>query len=63
MKITCEHVVRCGNSNCGHNKDGVECSLKVVALDTTGKCAFIKSKIMPVQETVATVLLNNSNAC
>lgn len=63
MKITCEHVVRCGNGDCGHNRDGIECCLKVVALDTTGKCAFVKPKTVPVQETVATVLLNNSNAC
>lgn len=63
MKITCEHIVRCGNSNCDHNREGVECCLKVVALDTTGKCAFIKPGVKPARETVTSVLLNNSNAC
>ena len=64
MKITCEHVVRCGNGNCSHNRDGVECCLRVVALDTTGKCAFIKPniKVASVSEPEP-VPPKNSNAC
>ena len=45
MKITCENVVRCGNSNCRNNRDGYYCSNIVVALDGNGKCALIKPKI------------------
>lgn len=60
MKVACEHVVRCGNGECSHNRDGVTCTLKVVALDGAGKCAFIRSKIKvaPAPEPS-----KNSNAC
>lgn len=62
MKVACEHVVRCGNDACYHNRDGVTCSLKVVALDTTGKCAFIRSKVK-VASAPASAPSKNSNAC
>lgn len=44
MIIKCENVVRCGNYNCCHNNDGYYCAKAVVALDATGKCAFIKPR-------------------
>ena len=44
MKIKCENVVRCGNYNCCHNSDGYRCAKAVVALDSSGKCAFIRPK-------------------
>ena len=44
MKIKCENVVRCGNYSCCHNSEGYYCAKSVVALDATGKCAFIKPK-------------------
>lgn len=62
MKVACEHVVRCGNGECYHNRDGVACSLKVVALDTTGKCAFIRPKTK-VAAASAVTPSKNSNAC
>jgi hypothetical protein len=62
MKVACEHVVRCGNDECCHNRDGVTCSLKVVALDTTGKCAFIRPKTKVISASAATPS-KNSNAC
>lgn len=62
MKVACEHVVRCGNDECYHNRDGVTCSLKVVALDTTGKCAFIKFKTKVASASVPAPS-KNSNAC
>ena len=62
MKVACEHVVRCGNAECCHNRDGVTCTLKVVALDTTGKCAFIKPKTK-VACASAPAPSKNSNAC
>lgn len=62
MKVTCEHVVRCGNGECCHNRDGVTCSLTVVALDTTGKCAFIKPKPKVASASMAAPS-KNSNAC
>lgn len=62
MKVACEHVVRCGNDECYHNRDGVTCSLQVVALDTTGKCAFIKPKTK-VAPASAVAPSKNSNAC
>lgn len=62
MKVACEHVVRCGNDECCHNRDGVTCSLKEAALDTTGKCAFIKHKIKIASDLVP-ALSKNSNAC
>ena len=62
MKVACEHVVRCGNGECYHNRDGVICSLKVVVLDTTGKCAFIKPKTK-VASAPGSVFPRDSNAC
>lgn len=62
MKVACEHVVRCGNGECYHNRDGVTCSLTVVALDTTGKCAFIRPKTKVVCAS-APASSKNSNAC
>lgn len=62
MKVACEHVVRCGNGECSHNRDGVTCSLAVVALDTTGKCAFIRPKTK-VAAASAVTPSKNSNAC
>ncbi len=44
MKIKCENVVRCGNYNCCHNTDGYYCVKSVIALDSSGKCAFAKPK-------------------
>lgn len=62
MKVTCEHVVRCGNAGCCHNRDGVTCTLRVVALDATGKCAFINPKTKVVSASVPAPS-KNSNAC
>lgn len=62
MKVACEHVVRCGNGECYHNRDGVTCSLKVVVLDTTGKCAFIRPKTKVVSA-FAVAPSRSSNAC
>lgn len=62
MKVACKHVVRCGNDKCCHNRDGVTCSLTVVALDTTGKCAFISPKTKVVSAS-AVIPFKNSNAC
>ena len=62
MKVVCEHVVRCGNNECSHNRDGVTCTLTVVALDTVGKCAFIRPKIK-VASAPAPEFSKNSNAC
>ena len=44
MKIKCENVVRCGNYNCCHNDGGYYCAKSVIALDVSGKCAFIKPR-------------------
>lgn len=62
MKVACEHVVRCGNGECCHNRDGVTCSLTVVALDTTGKCAFVRPKTKVAAAPVE-VPVKGSNAC
>lgn len=62
MKVACEHIVRCGNGECSHNRDGVTCSLAVVALDTVGKCAFIRPKVK-VASAPAPGLSKDSNAC
>ena len=43
MKVKCESLVRCGNSNCIHNQDGYSCIHIVVAIDSDGRCALCKS--------------------
>lgn len=61
MKIKCENVVRCGNYNCCHNTDGYYCAKAVVALDTSGKCAFVRPKTSPgVEKAKANAAAMNS---
>lgn len=62
MKIKCENVVRCGNYNCCHNTDGYYCAKAVVALDTSGKCAFVRPKTYPKPNPNKDPL-EGSNAC
>lgn len=40
MKITCDSIVRCGNWDCYHNRDGSQCTLVVVSIGADGKCAM-----------------------
>ena len=50
MKISCENVVRCANTDCIHNNDGYSCHHIVVAIGSDGRCALCKSKNKPGSE-------------
>lgn len=63
MKIKCENLVRCGNSNCIHNQDGYYCRNIVVSLDATGTCAFCKSKPVKTKPNPNPDPFDYSNAC
>lgn len=47
MKVKCENLVRCGNSNCINNQDGYSCYHIVVAIDSDGRCALCQPKVKP----------------
>jgi hypothetical protein len=49
MKIKCENVVRCANTECIHNADGYSCRHIVVAIGSDGRCALCKLKDRPTQ--------------
>lgn len=63
MKIKCENVVRCGNYNCCHNTDGYYCAKAVVALDSSGKCSFIRPKETNIPNPLPIPISGKSNAC
>ena len=50
MKVSCENVVRCANTNCIHNNDGYSCRHIVVAIGSDGRCALRKTKDKPNSE-------------
>ena len=50
MKISCENVVRCANTDCIHNNDGYSCHHIVVAIGSDGRCALCQPKIKPNSE-------------
>jgi hypothetical protein len=49
MKINCENVVRCANTECIHNNDGYSCRHIIVAIGSDCRCALCKSKDRPTQ--------------
>ena len=49
MKIKCENVVRCANTNCLHNDNGYMCRHMVIAIGSDGRCALCKPKGEPTQ--------------
>lgn len=50
MKVKCENVVRCSNTNCAHNDGGYVCRHIVVAIGSNGQCALCKPKDRPAQD-------------
>ena len=50
MKVSCDNIVRCANTNCVHNEDGYSCCHIIVAIGSDGRCALSKSKNKPVPE-------------
>ena len=63
MKVKCENIVRCGNYSCCHNTDGYFCNRKVVALDSFGKCSFIRPKETRIPNPLPNPAGEKSNAC
>lgn len=53
MKISCENVVRCANTDCIHNNDGYSCRHIVVAIGSDGRCALYKPKPVPKDTAIA----------
>lgn len=49
MKVKCENIVRCANTECIHNLNGYSCHHIVVAIGSDGRCALCKSKDKPAQ--------------
>lgn len=47
MKVNCENVVRCANTECIHNLNGYSCRHIIVAIGSDGRCALCKSKDRP----------------
>ena len=52
MKVSCENIVRCANTDCIHNNDGYSCRHIVVAISSDGRCALCKPKINPNSEAI-----------
>jgi hypothetical protein len=50
MKVNCENVVRCANTDCDHNLNGYSCFHIVVAIGSDGRCALCKPKDRPTQD-------------
>jgi hypothetical protein len=49
MKIKCENVVRCANTNCVHNDCGYMCRHRVITIGANGQCALYMLKDRPTQ--------------
>lgn len=63
MRIKCENVVRCANTDCIHNNDGYSCCHIVVAIGSDGRCALCKPKDRPTQNKPNPNHFDYSNAC
>lgn len=50
MRVKCENVVRCANTNCVHNCSGYYCEHTVITLGADGRCALAQSKRKPTPE-------------